>query len=430
MSWIAERGAVSVPGEDRPPDAEVSAVTERILHSETFRRCPRLRDFLAFVVKCSVQDRVHEINEYSLGVQVFGKPADYSPSQDNIVRATARQLRTKLAEYYSAEGSLDEWLIEIPKGAYVPVWRPAAHEPASGQAAEAARPAIPPRRAANWLTAVLALTALCGLIATTVLLVERTRRTPGEEVSLLTGLLSGSRVPPTVVLDDPYLPLLANWTGKSIGLKDYLEKQYLGDPAFGGSPGSVMRGMFQGSEITSTSTAQLLAKVARAASQYGQQIQVRHCRDLQVRDLEKGDFIFFGGVGSNPWVELLQKNTNFQHFFEPGGLRGFQNRNRLPNEPARFAVTDTGDSGKICYARVAIFKNPMGAGQIALIGGTSRLSTEAAGDFALSHFGWTEARKLCPDTARGGSPDVEVILETTSIAGAPVTARVVAHRCK
>jgi hypothetical protein len=430
MSLSAEHGASAVPGEDRPPTSEVLAVTERILHSETFRRCPRLRDFLTFVVQCSVHDRVHEINEYSLGVQVFGKSADYNPNQDNIVRATARQLRAKLAEYYSSEGALDTWLVEIPKGAYVPVWRPAAHAPAQQSPEPVSRPALPAPRTPNWVTAALALTTVCSLIVTGVLLFQRSRTAPVEETSLLTGLLADPRVPPTMVLDDPYLPVLANWAGKPIGLKDYLEKHYLSDPAFNGAQGAVMRGMFQASEITSASTAQLLVKVARAASaRNGQPPQLRHCGDLQVRDLTKGNFIFFGGVGSNPWVELLQKNANFQHFFAPNGLRGFRNRNRLGSEPAQFVVKDSGDTGRVCYARVAILKNPMGAGQIALIGGTSRLSTEAAGDFALSHSAWTDLGKLCPEASRAAAPELEVILETTSIAGAPVTARVVAHRC-
>jgi hypothetical protein len=425
MPSIAEQGTSASPGDQQSPDAKGAwAATERIVQSETFRRCPRLRDFLSFVVRCSIEDRVHEINEYSLGVQVFGKPSDYQPNQDNIVRATARQLRTKLAEYYAGEGALDEWLVEIPKGGYVPVWHHAAHEPVP-QAA----PAPVPTRRPNWITVALVIVTLCSLSLAAVLLIERNHVPASHSAGLLTGVLSDQRTPITLVLDDPYLPPMSNWSGKSISLKDYLEKQYLNDPAFKSSEGSFLRGMFQGAEITSTSTAQLLVKVALASLSNGQNLQVRHCRDLQVRDLSIGNFIFFGGVGSNPWVGLLQKTTNFPHFFEPGGLRGFQNRNPQQTEPARFAVADAGDSGKICFARFAILRNPMGEGLIALIGGTSRLSTEAAGDFALSPSGRAEVAKLCPGVTRDPSPEVELILETTSLNGSPASARVVAHRC-
>ena len=75
---------------------EMQGALRCILESRTFARSSRLREFLLFVVKCAMENRAHEVNEYSLGVQVFGKSADYSPSQDNIVRVTARQLRTKL----------------------------------------------------------------------------------------------------------------------------------------------------------------------------------------------------------------------------------------------------------------------------------------------------------------------------------------------
>lgn len=45
----------------------------------------------------------------------------FDPKADTIVRAQARRLRAKLAEYYEKNGYTSGVAIELPKGAYVPV---------------------------------------------------------------------------------------------------------------------------------------------------------------------------------------------------------------------------------------------------------------------------------------------------------------------
>src|SRR5262249_29463573 len=66
-----------------------------------------------------------ELKETSIGVEVFGRPADYDPKQDSIVRTEAGKLRTRLAEYYGGEGAGDAIVIELPKGGYAPAIRTA-----------------------------------------------------------------------------------------------------------------------------------------------------------------------------------------------------------------------------------------------------------------------------------------------------------------
>jgi adenylate cyclase len=53
---------------------------------------------------------------------VFQRPPDYDPKVDPIVRVQAGRLRSKLGEYYATEGAHDSVVIQIPKGAYVPVF--------------------------------------------------------------------------------------------------------------------------------------------------------------------------------------------------------------------------------------------------------------------------------------------------------------------
>src|SRR5687767_8776791 len=96
---------------------------ERILSSAGFARNDRLSGFLRFVVEQELSGRGDELKESVIGVEYFGRPADYDVRQDSVVRNEAGKLRSRLAEYYVAEGAADGLIIDLPKGAYKPAFR-------------------------------------------------------------------------------------------------------------------------------------------------------------------------------------------------------------------------------------------------------------------------------------------------------------------
>src|ERR1043166_8709310 len=96
----------------------VRAQLERILASRVFSQSLQLRNFLQFVVDASVAGRPETVKEYAIGVGVFERGADFDPRIDTIVRVQAAKLRSKLLEYYAAEGAGDPVVISIPKGSY------------------------------------------------------------------------------------------------------------------------------------------------------------------------------------------------------------------------------------------------------------------------------------------------------------------------
>src|SRR5580765_2616250 len=105
------------------PDEAVRKHLDRILNSPTFQQGDKLKRFLKFIVLEAVAGRRHELKEYVIGVQVFGKEEAFDPRTDPIVRVQARRLRAKLVRYYREEGRADETVIELPKGGYAPVFR-------------------------------------------------------------------------------------------------------------------------------------------------------------------------------------------------------------------------------------------------------------------------------------------------------------------
>src|SRR4051812_48231362 len=104
-------------------DEAVKEHLDRVLASPTFQQGDRLKRFLKFIVCEAVADRRHELKEYVIGVQVFGKEETFDPRTDPIVRVQARRLRAKLVRYYREEGRADETQIELPKGGYAPVFK-------------------------------------------------------------------------------------------------------------------------------------------------------------------------------------------------------------------------------------------------------------------------------------------------------------------
>jgi len=101
---------------------------EKIVTSKSFSGSEFLRRFLKMLVTKVLREEEHEIKEYSLGVEVFGRE-NFDPRIDTIVRVQARRLRLKLQEYYRTEGQYDAVRIDVPKGSYVPV---ISHLPANG----------------------------------------------------------------------------------------------------------------------------------------------------------------------------------------------------------------------------------------------------------------------------------------------------------
>jgi len=96
---------------------------QKVVASRTFSQSKKLVRFLSFIVEKSLLGQGGQVNEYLIGVEVYERPASFDPQIDTIVRTEARRLRSKLHQYFDAQGLHDPIVIEVPKGAYVAVFR-------------------------------------------------------------------------------------------------------------------------------------------------------------------------------------------------------------------------------------------------------------------------------------------------------------------
>ena len=110
---------------------EAQAELNAVCRSRAFERSERLQDFLRFICARTLRGEGSQINEYLIGVEVFQRGGDYSPSEDSVVRRQAHALRQKLQKYYGEEGASSAVRIELPVGHYVPVFRRQPETPAT-----------------------------------------------------------------------------------------------------------------------------------------------------------------------------------------------------------------------------------------------------------------------------------------------------------
>ncbi|MBY0506251.1 MAG: hypothetical protein K2X03_20200 [Bryobacteraceae bacterium] len=390
---------------------EKQELAQRVADSARFRHAPRLREFLLFVTERALTQRSNEISEQALGREVFHRPESYDTTNDNIVRVTARQVRVKLKEYADNEGCGDSWVLEIPKGGYVPVF----------SRREEVVPKVPdPTR--GWKLATVGLALLAVALSLAVF-----RREPRGGVRPPAAPLSDLVIRPgqrtVIVMTDSSLVLLHELTGRMMSANEYESRQYpLGEQR--GAPEPFVRHLTT-RRLLSLADLSLAMGLIRRRPDAEEWIQVVHARDVGPRNFKDNNVILMGGARSNPWTGLFEERLNFRFVFSDGGTPPrVVNSEPQAGELAAYEP----DPGKTrAFARIALVPNLNHTGRVLLLSGTTIEATEAASEFFLNDQALETLRTALGRDPSGGK-GFEVLLETNSIGGTARSARIIAHR--
>ncbi len=115
-----------------PSEEAIRQQLEKILTSPQLVNSPNLQNFLRFIVGKTLAGEAAEIKGYTVATQVLGRKADFDPNLDPIVRILAGRLRRALEKYYQEQGYNDPVFIDVPKGAYVPVFHSFSRQEGAG----------------------------------------------------------------------------------------------------------------------------------------------------------------------------------------------------------------------------------------------------------------------------------------------------------
>ncbi|HWW13086.1 MAG TPA: hypothetical protein VN310_00375 [Candidatus Dormibacteraeota bacterium] len=100
--------------------AAIEEQVERLLQTPYFSHSRRFPIFLRYVVQHTLAGQADAVKERTLGIEIFGRSADYDTSSDPIVRVTAAEIRKRIAQYYQEAAHDEEIRVSLPPGSYVP----------------------------------------------------------------------------------------------------------------------------------------------------------------------------------------------------------------------------------------------------------------------------------------------------------------------
>lgn len=111
----------------------IYAQLEKISAHSAFKSSRRCLAFLRYVVEHQLRADAQQLKERTIGIEVFGRDANYDTHDEPVVRTTASEVRKRIAQYYHEPGHEMEIRIELPLGSYHPEFH-LAHEEVSVQA--------------------------------------------------------------------------------------------------------------------------------------------------------------------------------------------------------------------------------------------------------------------------------------------------------
>jgi hypothetical protein len=405
-------------------------LVERILLTLPFQKSGKLHALLSYLAEYSIQGKADSLTERQIGIAVFGKPADYSPAEDSAVRVHVRQLRLRLHEYFAQEGRNETQRVEIPKGSYALEFRDAQPDanPVLAPPSEVAPKASKPRT--GRAREVLFWVAVAAAVVCAIGWYRAARPTPHLGAPWpLSAVIQPDRQTRVVVSDSSLM--LRRLGQHETTLDEYLQPDYRQSmiPAHLPENFAGLLDYISGSQLTSFADLTTVSTLLRVAGPLGTQLVLTSARDLDRRDLERGNYVFVGSPTSNPWVSLFADKLNFQVVEESvGGRIHFRNRNPLPGEQQDYeGLVRTGSAGED-YATISLLPGRMGQGSVMILQGLHQEGTEAASSLLADVDARTRLENAVRRNSKSASPYFEALVRSQAVAGAPVSVSIVAVR--
>ena len=437
------------PGQISPDGREACAQLVRdVLASRTFAKSARLSELLSYICRVTLDGKSAQLNEQQIGIQVFGRSPSYNAADDSFVRSQARLLRQKLEEYFEHESPHTFEVITVPKGGYVPVFRPreltkaaetlqpsevripasAADElPASLLPAAPTEASLAGRDRSHRLRWPLLLGVGLLFVLVTWTITQRTRTgTPSASDLLWHGIFQKDQ-PTLIVPSDDGLVLFQELTHTSVALSDYLDGSYLRRVTASSVGGLTFDPQwFASHQYTSSADLNLTLRLSQVPQAASAKVEARNARGLRLDDLKTRNVILIGGPGSNPWVALFADRLNFQLGWDWTSGEGFvRNNHPEQKEVAIYRDVLVGSTRK-SYGLLAYLPGIDGNKQALLVEGTGMAGTEAAAGFPFGPAFSSFAHSI--GATRETLPDFELLLETSSIGGNAPEAHIIAYR--
>jgi hypothetical protein len=402
---------------------QVRKQVDRVIHSRTFETSEAHRHLLQYLADQALSGDGDLLKEYTIGLEAFGKPSDYDPRHDSIVRFQAGRLRHKLAEYYRSEATPEEIRISFPKGGFKLVF-----EESNTKANGAAKPWN--LSGLHWALAGTLVLALAWTAIATWRMVRAERAA---------AIATQSWTPELQALWEPFLnnprPILV-CLGAPLFVR-FPEYGFFRDPKtndFGSIDNSeritALRRALRAQEFTPsyafTGTGEATAGIliGRLLATTKPDFMITRSNLLNWQQIADHDVVFIGPPKFNQQLEATILGSDLA--IEPGGIR---NRKPRPGEPAFLA--DRFLPGKVqegdTHALISRIPHPSGKRELLVLAGNASADTLAAAEWVTDA---SHARDLVHRLGGRGAKlprHFQVVIKVSFKQGVPVSSAYAFH---
>ena len=375
-----------------------------------------------------------------IGIEVFGRPADYDTAQDPVVRIRAADVRKRLAQYYQTqENSSGQWKIEIPTGSY----KAQFHHPGGAVSQLAKATDLPSTSSEAIASQGPEVIGNIRLRKRNVLWVS------GAAIILLAAVFAASRLiqrptPPTgnaldvfwgPVLENPRPVLVCTGSNSVYVLSAKAIKKYKTAHSHGQDattnletvvPVEELKGLSGDDFIPvkdrflTTGDASATAQISSLLTSRQHPYDLRFGTDLSFGDLRNSSAVLIGAF-NNTWTLNLSDNLRF--VYESGDSPEMHVQDRVDKSrswwPKSLGEKDSDD-----YAIVSRILDSKTGSVLVIIAGLTHRGTQAAGDFITRPELVAEFMKQAPkDWSR---KNLQIVLHTNVVNDIPESPTVVA----
>jgi len=408
---------------------EKQAQIGKILVSHTLHGSESLCKLLRYLAHHALENSGSSPKEYQIATEVFGRPEDFDPHQDSMVRVQVGRLRTKLAEYYVSEGARDPIRVELPKGTYTLMF--SEHSPAGSPEAAASSPEVTSGTVSqgqvplpfSWIAALVVLSILLtAALAVTVdrLLLRRVAQAhsiadavpiaPAPIRTFWNGFLTGHQ-PPWVVFSN------ASFVGRpDSGMRYYDPKRDEKLPTL--------------DHYTGVGEVLAVHSLDAVFRQLQQDLRVKRGSLFSLDDAKNNDLIFLGSPSENLTLLEIPTTKDFlfrtMHCCSREGNVEIVNLRPTSGEEKSYVATPSNQPLTEDYAVIALVQGLKAGHSVLILAGTTTIGTQAATEYVcdpnsvnelLSRLGVSSASQLTP---------FEAVIRAKVVRGVPVGSELVA----
>lgn len=393
---------------------ELRPILDRILSSRHFASAGRRKKFLAVVAEYYLAGRADELNEFCLASEVFGLNRDYDPADNASVRVCAHDVRKRLKEYFDREGADERLMIQIPPGAYKPVFLErvrnalvAATMPPAVTMPPEALPAAASRSRHRWTLLLLLFAVAAVALAGAYLYWPRVAAPFNRAPHAFWKPLLAGEGPVLVVMSNPPLFQFL-WASDPVRSKQNLiplgkEALEAIDKQLGPNETRMPYLVFSPEDYTGMGEAMGLMHLTRFFVRTGRQMLVKQSKTTGTEDLKAHNVVLVGGPLSNQWVPRSESLD-----FDLGG-NFVLNRRPRSGEQSEYRLSVDPVTGQPSTDWAVITMAPgIAPGRVVMIlAGIRPEGTQAAAEFVTNPRYAEQLQRRMPRTA---SPYFQALL--------------------